>query len=385
MTRPYVLYGAQSSYYTARVRACLRKKQIPYIERLPSVPEYRARIRPAAGTHRIPVIETPDGAVIQDSTLIIDHLDSAFPDPPALPPGPRQRLAAELMAVLAVDGLLRPAMHYRWNFPAENEGFVLAEFGRAMRPGGSREEIIQAGRMVADRMASKLPGLGVTPETIPGVEAGYARLLAALDAHFFRSPYFLGDAPSLADYALIGPLYAHLGRDPAPLRLMQETAPALFRWVEQMNAPGLDFAEFPRATGLYPANDALPAGALPVLSLLVEEAGPELVAFADRYEAWLEEHPEVTPGAPIAEDTDQPVLGRVDADLPAGRVSIAARAHSLWMLQRPLDYLRGLSGEARSACEALVDEIGARSLMTVRPSRPLRRVGPRLIAAASEG
>ena len=378
MTQPYVLYGAQSSYYTARVRACLRKKSVPYVERLPSVPRYRAHVRPAAGTHRIPVIETPDGLVIQDSTVIIDHLDAAFPDPPALPPGPRQHLAAQLMSVLGVEGLLQPAMHYRWNYPDENLAFIIAEFGRSLRPGGTPAEVEAAGRLVAGRMSSKLLGLGITPQTVPAIEAAYHALLALLDAHFFCTPYFLGDIPGVADYALIGPLYAHLGRDPAPLRLMQTRAPSLFRWVEQMNAPGLDYAEFPAATGAYPADDQIPPTAVAVLRHLVRWTGAELIAFAGRYNAWVNEQIDLPAGAPLATDTDQPLLGEVEAAYPSGPARLAARAHALWLLQRPLDDLNRRSGAERGACDGLVAEIDGAALMGLRLARPLVRTDARL-------
>ena len=37
------------------------------------------------------------------------------------------------------------------------------------------------------------------------------------------------------DFGLIAPMYAHLGRDPYPLALMQSRAIHVFRWVERMN------------------------------------------------------------------------------------------------------------------------------------------------------
>ena len=52
--------------------------------------------------------------------------------------------------------------------------------------------------------------------TAPAWEASNARLLAALEAHFAVHDYVLGGLPSLADFALLGPLYAHLFRDAVP-------------------------------------------------------------------------------------------------------------------------------------------------------------------------
>jgi hypothetical protein len=38
----------------------------------------------------------------------------------------------------------------------------------------------------------------------------------------------------------MGPLYAHLARDPYPSVLMKQQAQRVWRWVERMNAPVLD-------------------------------------------------------------------------------------------------------------------------------------------------
>jgi glutathione S-transferase len=89
---PYILYGSHASYATAKSRSYLRKKGIPFIERLPAAPRFREHVRPSSGSHRIPQLETPDGAVIQDTTAIFDYLEARFPEPPGYPPGPRQVL-----------------------------------------------------------------------------------------------------------------------------------------------------------------------------------------------------------------------------------------------------------------------------------------------------
>ena len=84
---PYVLYGSHASYATAKSRSYLRKKGIPFVERLPAAPRFRAYVRPTSENHRIPQLEAPDGTVVQDTTAIFDYLEERFPDPPAYPPG----------------------------------------------------------------------------------------------------------------------------------------------------------------------------------------------------------------------------------------------------------------------------------------------------------
>ena len=84
MADPCILYGSHASYATARTRSYLRKKGIPFVERLPSHPRFREHVRPTSGSHRIPQLELPDGSVIQDSVAILDALEALHPEPPPI-------------------------------------------------------------------------------------------------------------------------------------------------------------------------------------------------------------------------------------------------------------------------------------------------------------
>ena len=48
MTDTYTLYGSYASYYTAKSRSHLRKKGIPFVERLPSENRFREHVRPTS-------------------------------------------------------------------------------------------------------------------------------------------------------------------------------------------------------------------------------------------------------------------------------------------------------------------------------------------------
>ena len=89
MTDTYTLYGSYASYYTAKSRSHLRKKGIPFVERLPSENRFREHVRPTSGSHRIPQLLTPNDEVIQDTIEMLDHLEACFPELPAIPATPR--------------------------------------------------------------------------------------------------------------------------------------------------------------------------------------------------------------------------------------------------------------------------------------------------------
>ena len=217
----YTLWGAAHSYYTGKIRSYLIKKGVAFRELYPSNPAFQARILPAVRHLVVPILETPEGEVVQDTTDMIECLEARFPQPLMLPDTPVQRAVAWLLGAFGSEGLLQPGMSYRWSYRAEQEDFLRAEFGRISYAGPDREARDRAGRQLMDYFHGFLPQLGVTPETLATIEAAYGELLDALEIHFQSHPYLLGGRPSIADFGLMAPLYAHLARDPVPSKLMK--------------------------------------------------------------------------------------------------------------------------------------------------------------------
>ena len=104
-----ILYGLPHSLYTGKVRAYLRKRGLAYVERSPAHPDFRANVVPRIGRAIIPVLQLPDGAYVQDSADIIDHLDRDAQRSGALPKGALQRVVALVVQLYAVAGLTRHA------------------------------------------------------------------------------------------------------------------------------------------------------------------------------------------------------------------------------------------------------------------------------------
>lgn len=375
------LYGAPVSLYTGKVRSYLRKNAIPFEERFPSHPRYREYVRERAGTHRVPVVEFDDGTVIQESTLILDELERRFPrETPAL--GPRQLLFVHLMELVGERAFLKQAMYYRWNFRGANYRFITGEFGRLLAFGAPQEEIERIGIGLADQMSGYLPILGINPDTTALIEQIYIEALAILNNHFYRQPYFLGGAPSRADYALMAPLYAHLARDPYPAGLMQREAPLVFRWTERMNAPEVSSPEFPDIPATYADNDEVCGTLCTFLRLMCETMVPELMATAELLAGWVAANPDVPSGTWLSQTgADQPILGKIEPEIRGIRVPQVAAPHSLWVLQRALDYYGSLEGDAKAACDALLHETGGEKLMALRLPRRLSRRENRLAVA----
>lgn len=369
------LYGAPCSLYTAKVRSALRKQRVAFRECFASHPDYRERIQPAARNHRVPVVEFPDGAIVQDSAEILDHM--AGRGLLGVAPSGALRVVELFIEAYADRAMLRPAMHYRWNFRAENEAFIIGEFARLVARGDTARGL-ETGRMLAGRMAAYLPPLGITESSIPAIEAQYLALLDRLDRHFATAPYLLGGSPSRADYGLMGPLHAHLGRDPFPAALMQSKAALVYRWTERMNAGEDTSPEFPDTAPGFAASDTLRA----VLDLMAGEFGPELRETLKLFAGWAAEHADLAAGSPVSpKGADQPSFGPIRFEIQGTTIEVMSAGHSLWMLQRAQDAFAALTEAEKTEARDLLSAGGVAALLDEKMPRRLSRQGNKLSVA----
>ena len=271
MDQPHILYAMPHSLYSGRARSYLIKNGIPFEERSTGHESFKAEVLPKGKLPTIPTLVTAEGDVIRDGAAIIEHFEAAR-GRPCQPPGARQQVISALFDVIGTDGLLRPAMHYRWNFPDDNLAFVRYHFLHSQRNVPEREEKTEA---MMNRMRHAAMIFGVTEQSQPVVEALYLEYLDALNTHLQHHPYLLGWRPCIGDFGLLAPMYAHLGRDPYPARLMQQRAPAVYRWVERMNREDQDAPEWFNAGNDFLANDEVPETLIPVLKILAEDFVPE--------------------------------------------------------------------------------------------------------------
>ena len=380
----YTLWGGQLSVYTARVRSYLIKKRIPYRERYPSHPDFGGRILPALGFFVIPVLETPDGDIVQDSSEIIDYLEARFPEPRFVPDSPVQRTVAALLCAFGSEGLNLPSMHYRWSFLDQHGDYIRTEFGRAASPSRDRDERMAAAGPTMELMTSHLPRMGIRPETIPAIEAAYGELLDVLDEHFLLHHYLLGGRPSAADFGLMVGLYAHLSRDPVPSALMKSRAPNVFRWTERMNVANIDDGEFFDAAEVYLADDALPATLEPVLALVFSDWGRDLLAMASHYNQWLADNPDLPAGhlaSASGERAVHPSLGEISFRWRGVTMKRECWPQMLWHFSKVLDCTAELEGHALERWNALVQRTGGDEVMALELARPLRREDNVLVLA----
>jgi hypothetical protein len=261
-------------------------------------------------------------------------------------------------------------MHYRWNFDAVNQPFIALDFAAGLAtPGADPSEGATVFQFAAQRMRKAMASFGVSDASIPLVEASYAEFLDLFEAHLAGSPYLLGGRPTISDYGLIAPLYAHLGRDPHPADLMKRKAHRVWRWVERMNAADLDSGEYGwPAADLFP-DDGVPDTLKALLRFVAEDYLPEVRAYVGFANAWLADRPDLEPMTSGLARTSERVIGRVAFDWRGETIEVGVMPYRLWLLQKVQDVIAD-----SPELNALLSETGLADLATLTTTRRVERV-----------
>ena len=364
MTRT-ILYGSPLSLYTGRARSYLIKAGIDYHEQIHNSEHYLRNVLPKAGNRQgIPTLETEEGEVIRDGAAIIDHYE-AIGGHMFSPVTPKQRIVSRLFDVIGCEGLLRPAMHYRWNFDAENLDFLTYHFN-TMAP--RTEDAAEKAERLMNNMRNAAMAFGAVPDTFELVESLYMELLASLNEHFSNYPYLLGNRPCIGDFGMIAPLYAHLGRDPKPLSLMQTHAIRLFRWVERMNRPEPDIGEFGNHQEGYLPGDEIPASLTALMKQIAVDFVPETIAAAICINEWLSQQEDLAPGS-----TAERGVGFGSFELSGSTINALAQPYRFYLLQRVQDEFEALNSDEQTDVTSMLTDAGMQQMLTTKLDRRIGR------------
>jgi glutathione S-transferase len=257
MSDIYRIFGSELSGYSVKVRSYFRYKGLPH-EWILRSPATQTEFQKHAKLPLVPLVVTPEGEGIQDSTPIIERFESASPS--LTPEDPTLAFLSALLEEYGDEWGNKWMFHYRWTYPADCWATAERIAVQMMGAQGTLA-VAQARGAVAERMSGRLGFVGSNPTTRPLIEASFKRVLEILDAHLAARPYMLGSQPAMADFGLWGQLY-EAATDPTPGALMRASSPNVMAWVERMTSPKLE--------GEFESWSALSEGLMP---LLTEEVG----------------------------------------------------------------------------------------------------------------
>jgi glutathione S-transferase len=220
----YRIFGAEVSPYSVKVRSYFRYKGLPH-EWILRTPEVQEEYKKYAKLPLIPLVVTPEGEGIQDSTPIIERVEAAHPEPSIHPDDPALAFLSALLEEFADEWANKWMFHYRW-----------------------WREVDQISK--------------------DQIEASFESGMTQLERHLAERPFLFGGRPAFADFGLWGQVY-NASTDPTCGGLLAGHA-AIHAWIERMHDP--------KAEGGFESWNSLEATLRP---LLAEQVGALFLPWSD--------------------------------------------------------------------------------------------------------
>jgi glutathione S-transferase len=231
----YRIFGSELSPYSVKVRSYFRYRGLPH-EWILRSPAVQTEFQKYAKLPLVPLVVTPQGEGLQDSTPLIESLEASQPS--LRPDDPALAFVSALLEEYGDEWGNKWMFHYRWRF--QPDAWATAErIAQQMMANQGTLAVAQARATVAERMTGRLGFVGSNPTTEPTIEASFKRALSLIEPHLQSRPYMLGGRPAMADFGLWGQLY-EAATDPTPGAIMRASSPKVMAWVERMLAPKVE-------------------------------------------------------------------------------------------------------------------------------------------------
>ena len=136
----YVILGRPESGYSLKVRSAMRYKQLPY-EWMDRCYGTGRLFQEHARVQLIPLVFRPDGTATQDSTPILEELETRYPERSFHPEDPALGFLSELIEEYGDEWVNKLMFHYRWGYRPDQKhrsGTLARECLRGIHFGFSR-------------------------------------------------------------------------------------------------------------------------------------------------------------------------------------------------------------------------------------------------------
>jgi glutathione S-transferase len=248
------IFGAEMSPYSVKVRSYFRYKPIPH-RWIPRTVATQAEYQKYAKLPLVPLVVTPSGEGIQDSTPILERFEAERPEPGIHPPEPVAAFVSALLEEFGDEWGNKWMFHLRWAREVDQIS-AAGRLARAMVPEADEEQNAAMAAQIRERMVGRVWFVGSNAGTGPQIEASFRETLALLDAHLAGRPYLMGARPAFADFGLWGQIY-EAWTDPTAGALVEGRAIHVLDWVHRML--------WPRAEGEFEPWASLEPTLLPLL------------------------------------------------------------------------------------------------------------------------
>ncbi|BFM16453.1 hypothetical protein R50073_26360 [Maricurvus nonylphenolicus] len=362
MKHQYHLYGSDSSMFTAKVRGYMNYKGLDYELKKIGLYDLAVRLPKKIGASAMPALKDSAGEWFGDSTEIIEELERRHPFRSIGTVSARQMIAVMLFEAWVDESWMVISLHTRWSYQ-ENIPGIRKEMANAMIPIGPqwlKNAVIS--KALETRIRESMPKVGIIPEQIETLEKWMVSLLDLLEAHFSKHAYLFGGRPTIADYSLFGPLFAHLNRDPWPKRELMSSRPNLQTYSERLFR-GDD------PVGDLPTDGSIPDTLDPIFRIIFSEFFPLVRKTVTAVEE-LVTNKGFQPGDSLPRGVDKITSPMGDSTFTKGSVT-----YTLWMMQRIQTYYQNLSETDKQDVANWFKEMGQSDLLEMNLGPKLERDG----------
>lgn len=226
----YTLYKLDISYFSGKLEAFMRYKEIPHkLIECDSVAKFN-QVGDKTGIMKLPAIEMDDGNWLFDTTPMMRWLDKEHPEPTVYPTDPALRFVALLIEDYGDKWLWRPAMWWRWVPKASR-----VCLGRRITKLYSKSFAIPLGFYFGRRQLNEwLYNDGVDKSNFNDVRDMLFRELEFLEPLLEEQPFLLGSHPSIADYGYFGSFFRHFGNDPISAEVLRREGSNTYEWLARL-------------------------------------------------------------------------------------------------------------------------------------------------------
>ena len=232
------VYVMDLSYFSGKLEAYMRYQDFRFRRLEPVLTELRD-IKAETGTAQVPLVfDRKRSQWLRDTTYIIEYMEKEHKNVSIIPQCPVQAFFSFLLEDFSDEYMWRPAMYYRWE-PSFDSTQVSTRFTYDFydAPGIQKylpRRLAGPGLLFRQWLFSVF-GEGLeTEEQHAVVKSQYLVVLQTLQNILDKTPFLLGNQPTLVDFGFMGPFFRHFSSDPTGRKIMQQTAPAVFEWVARM-------------------------------------------------------------------------------------------------------------------------------------------------------
>jgi glutathione S-transferase len=233
----YRIFGSEMSPYSVKVRSYFRYKAIPHVW-IARGPQNEEDYKRFAKLPIVPTVATPADEGLQDSTPIIERVESEHPEPSIHPTDPALRFLSELIEEFGDEWGNKLMFHHRW-WDEVDIAASAQTLARLSMPRGDEPAVAERAAMIRQRMTGRGHFVGSSAATADLIRAYLNELLDLLEPHFETRKYLFGGRPAFGDFGLSAQLY-EASVDPTCGSIMKSRGPNTLAWCHRMLEPRND-------------------------------------------------------------------------------------------------------------------------------------------------